>query len=112
MKKLPPEPRIPATGGFVMRVNELFKEAALIVNQLVDRVVTPTGVVSVAVGASPYAYSVPRDGSLVVAGGSGVSLSYIRQGVTTVLGSVPIVPVKEGDTVRITYTTAPTVTLI
>ncbi len=113
MRKLPVEPRIPMTlGSLIQRVNELFRAFALTVNELVDRADTPLSVSAVTVGASPYDYEAPRDGFVSIVGGTLTSVSYVRQGVPTSLGVVPVVPVKKGDTVRIAYTLAPTVTLI
>ena len=112
MKKLPVEPRLPIGAGLVQRVNELFRAAALAVNELIDKAETPLSVSSVTVGASPFDYTASRDGSLSIVGGTVSAVAYVRQGVSTSLGAVTLVPVKSGDTVRITYTVAPTVVLI
>lgn len=113
MRKLPVEPRIPlALASVVQRVNELFRATALVVNELIDRTDTPLSVESVTVGASPFDYEAPRDGFVSIVGGVVSAVAYVREGVSTSLGVVAVVPVKKGDTVRITYTAAPAVTLI
>lgn len=112
MKKLPVEPRLTSGVGLVLRVNELFRAVALSVNELIDRVSTPLSVSAVTVGASPFDYEASRDGFVSIVGGVVSAVAYVRQGVSTSLGVVAVVPVKKGDTVRITYTVAPAVTLI
>ena len=112
MKKLPVEPRLPNQVGLVQRVNELFRAVALSVNELIDRVSTPLSVSAVTVGASPFDYVAARDGFVSIVGGTVSAVAYVREGVSTSLGVVAVVPAKKGDTVRITYTVAPTVTLI
>lgn len=112
MKKLPVEPRLPSGAGLVLRVNELFRSIALTVNEMIDRVSTPLSVSAVTVGASPFDYEASRDGFVSIVGGVVSAVAYVRQGVSTSLGVVAVVPVKKGDTVRITYTVAPTVRLV
>lgn len=112
MKKLPVEPRLPDGFGAMLRVNELFRAAALSINELIDRISTPMSVSAVTVGASPFEYVAARDGFVSIVGGTVSAVAYVREGVSTSLGVVAVVPVKKGDTVRITYTVAPSVTLI
>ena len=110
MRKLPVEPRLP--NGSWQRVNELFRAFALAVNELIDRTSTPLSVSAVTVGASPFDYTAPRDGFVSIVGGTVTAVALIREGVSTSLGVVAVVPVKKGDTVRVTYAVAPAVTLI
>lgn len=110
MRKLPVEPRLP--NGSWQRANELFRLVALAVNELVDRISTPLSVSAVTVGASPFDYVAARDGFVSIVGGTVSAVAYVREGVSTSLGVVAVVPVKKGDTVRITYTVAPTVRLV
>lgn len=111
--RLNEEPRLPPESSrLVVRLTDILRELLRTVNGLLSRSDTPLTVTSVTVGASPFSYLAPSDGFLSIAGGSGVSSAYIRQGTSVSLGSASVVPVKRGDTVRITYTTAPTVTLI
>ena len=64
---------------------------------------------TITVGASPYTYTVPFTGSVLVKGGTVSVVSLIRQGVTTITGLVSgFVPVSRSDQVQITYTAAPT----
>lgn len=112
MKKLPVEPRLPAGFGAIQRINELFRLVALAVNELIDHVSTPLSVSAVTVGASPFNYVATRDGFVSIVGGTVSAVTYVREGVSTSLGVVAVVPVKKGDTVRITYTVAPAVTLV
>lgn len=112
MKKLPVEPRLPSGAGLVLRVNELFRSIALTVNEMIDRVSTPLDVLAVTVGASPFDYVAARDGFVSIVGGTVSAVALVRQGASTSLGVVAVVPVKKGDTVRITYTVAPTVKLV
>jgi hypothetical protein len=116
MRKLPFEPRIPRGDllSLTQRVNELFKEAALTVNALVDRSMTPVGAaVTPAVGASPASFTAPSDGLYVVAGGTVSALDYGRSGAFVGLGvTAGPVPIKQGDVLRVTYTVAPVVRFI
>ena len=112
MKKLPVEPRLPSGAGMIQRVNELFRAVALAVNEVIDRISTPLSVSAVTVGASPFDYTAPRDGFVSIVGGTVSAVAYVREGASTSLGVVAVVPVKRGDTVRITYTVAPTVRLV
>ena len=112
MKKLPVEPRLPSGAGMVQRINELFRAVALSVNELIDQTATPLSVSAVTVGASPFDYTATRDGFVSIVGGTVSAVAYVREGVSTSLGVVAVVPVKRGDTVRITYTVAPTVVLV
>ena len=103
---------MPSGAGLVQRVNELFRAIALTVNEMIDRVSTPLDVLTVTVGASPFDYLAHRDGFVSIVGGTVSAVAFVREGVSTSLGVVAVVPVKKGDTVRITYTVAPAVTLV
>jgi hypothetical protein len=69
--------------------------------------VAQPGVVLV-VGASPFTYTAPANGTLCVVGGSISDISYIRQGTTlnTGAGNGPI-PMSRTDQVKITYSSVP-----
>ena len=112
MNKLPVEPRLPSGAGMVQRVNELFRAVALSLNEAIDRISTPLSVSAVTVGSSPFDYTAPRDGFVSIVGGTVSAVAYVREGVSTSLGVVAVVPVKKGDAVRITYTVAPTVVIV
>ena len=69
--------------------------------------------VAITVGASPFT-TVARAGGVVVVQGGTVSLVELgRNGVFTTLGvTAGAVPVSQDDSVRVTYTVAPTMTFI
>jgi hypothetical protein len=68
---------------------------------------------AVTVGASPYAYSAPERGAVLVTGGVVSAVTYSRDGATTyampVSGSFPV---GTGDIVTVTYTVAPTMAFV
>ena len=74
---------------------------------------SPQAAQAPAVGVSPYSFAVPANGSFVVSGGT-VSLIQLTRGRATVgLGVTSgIFPASTGDTFKITYTVAPTVTFL
>ena len=111
--KVTVEPRLPGfTDKLPVRLTDLLREFARAINDLVSRTDTPLSVTAVTVTASPFTYTATADGFLSIRGGVVTGLAYVRQGVSTTLGSAAVVPVKKGDAVVITYTTAPTVVLI
>lgn len=66
---------------------------------------------SVAVGASPVTLTAADPGFYVITGGAVTMLSLTRQGLTVNLPTTLVqVVVSAGDTLTITYTSAPTVT--
>lgn len=71
---------------------------------------TAPAVQAVTPGASPYTFTAPDPGKLVVQGGT-VSLIELGRGSTFVTTGLTsgIVPVARGDLVRVTYTVVPTV---
>lgn len=73
----------------------------------------PENVSPVTLGASPYTYTAPRGGTLIVTGGTVAAIAFSRDGVTfysmLTAGSFPV---GAADRVRITYTVAPTVTFV
>ena len=74
-------------------------------NGAASAAVTPTG--------SPYTYPAPRDGLLVITGGTVTLIEYGRTGTFTTLGiTAGPVNVLAGDSVRVTYSVAPTITMI
>lgn len=116
MNKLPNDPALPADVGLMRkRLTDLFRWAALTVNELVDSSDTPISAAAAqTLSGSPYVFTDPvNDGLLVVRGGTVSLIEYGRQGAFTTLGiTAGLIPVKAGDSVRITYTVTPTVTLI
>jgi hypothetical protein len=111
--KLNDDPRLPPGGQMlVIKLTDLFREIIRALNEVMSRTDTPlTAASSLTVTASPFTYAASSDGCVSVVGGAVTVLAYGRQGAfTTISGG--LVPVKRGDSVRITYTVAPTVTFI
>lgn len=109
------EPRLPRDAvGLAVRLTDLLRVILRQINALTARSDTPvTAATSVTVGASPYEYLADADGLVVVVGGTVSALAYGRRGGFTALGLVAgLVPIKAGDSVRITYAVAPTVSFI
>lgn len=68
---------------------------------------------AVTVGASPYSYTANRDGYLAVTGGTVTKQEYGRTGVYTDVGLLTsMLPILQGDTMRVTHTATPTITFI
>lgn len=74
---------------------------------------TGAALVTVTTGASPYTYAATAVGHLVVDGGTVTALS-LKRGTQSVSlpVSTPLVPMDNGDSLVITYTSAPTLTWI
>lgn len=73
----------------------------------------PSQVEPVTVGASPFDFTSSEPGSLVVRAGTVSAISLVRGGSALALGVTSgLIPVGIDDTIRITYTVAPTVTFI
>lgn len=72
----------------------------------------PPRPIVITIGASPYLYTAPFAGWVVINGGTVSSITFSRDGATffTVPGGV--VPVAQGDQVIVTYSVAPTMTMI
>lgn len=67
----------------------------------------------VTVGASPFTYDANDSGLLIITGGTVSLIEYGRNSTFTNTGLISgIVPLADGDRVRITYTVVPTVTFI
>jgi hypothetical protein len=68
---------------------------------------------AVTVGASPFTYTATSDGNLIVTGGAVSLIEYGRGGIFTDIGLTSgIVPLFNGDSVRVTHAGAPTMTFI
>ena len=69
--------------------------------------------VALTLGASPYTYAAVAVGHLVIEGGTVTAISLTRGTQTINLPpATPLVPLDNGDAVKITYSSAPTVTWI
>lgn len=68
---------------------------------------------AIVLGASPFTYDVVANGIVIVQGGTVSLIEYGRNGAFTDVGvTAGPIPVNEGDQVRVTYTVAPTMTLV
>lgn len=76
---------------------------------------TPTQNLSaVTVGNSPFSFTAPAGGTLIVNGGSVSKAEYSRDGLTfyTTGQTNGMFPLSQGDVLRITYSGAPTLTFV
>jgi hypothetical protein len=68
---------------------------------------------AITVTASPFSYTATNSGTVLVAGGTVSAIELGRNGVFTSTGvTAGVVPVSEGDAVRVTYTVVPTMTFV
>lgn len=73
----------------------------------------PATAENVVVGASPFSYTAPRQGMLLMSGGTVSLIQYGRGGTMFTMGVLAgPVGVMAGDVVRITYAVAPTLTFL
>lgn len=74
----------------------------------------PANEVGVTLGASPYTYSAPVRGSVIVNGGTVTVIAFSRDGVTfyTTGQTSGMFLLNAADQLRITYAVAPTVTFV
>ncbi len=73
---------------------------------------SPSPEISITVGASPYAYTAPDRGAVIVSGGtvSAISMKRINSHATGITAGV--IPVGRGDILTVTYSVAPTMTFM
>lgn len=78
------------------------------------RRIPPAREAAVTPGASPYTYSAPVGGALIVQGGTVTLIEFSRDGVTWFDTGViaGMLPVNAADQLRITYAVAPTLTFV
>jgi len=70
-------------------------------------------VAAITVSASPFTYTAPAAGSVVVTGGTVSAIALIRQGTTVATGlTTGLIPVSRFDQVKVTYSVVPTMTFI
>ncbi len=74
----------------------------------------PAAEVAVTLGASPYIYSAPVRGSVIINGGTVSAVAFSRDGVTfyTTGQTAGMFALNASDQLRITYTVLPTVTFV
>ncbi len=79
------------------------------------RGLAPENVAAITLGASPYVYTAPRGGRVIVNGGTVTALEFSRDGGTTYYNcgvTAGVIPLNATDFLRITYAVAPTVTFV
>jgi hypothetical protein len=64
------------------------------------------------VSASPTSFTASQRGTVAVSGGTLTAVSLLRGSTTVALGTSRVIPVSNGDIVRVTYTVAPTMSFI
>lgn len=73
-----------------------------------------TGVLEeVAVTASPFVYQAQSSGFMVISGGSGITINYVRNGVSKLIGLTSgqfLIP--KGDSLSVIYLTAPDMSFV
>jgi hypothetical protein len=68
---------------------------------------------AISVGASPFTYTAPSDGTVVISGGTVSAVGWSRDGTTFfVLPIAGAIPVSRADLVKITHTGAPTASFL
>lgn len=73
----------------------------------------PQPVAPITVGASPFTYTAPFAGTVVVTGGSVSTIAMIRHGTSVATGlTSALIPVSRGDQVQVAYVSAPTMTFV
>lgn len=69
--------------------------------------------ISVAPSGSPYTYTAPSNGLLLVSAGTVTLIEYVRLGSLYVVGLLAgAIPVARGDGIKLTYVVAPTVSFV
>lgn len=78
------------------------------------RGLAPAAEVPVTPGASPYTYTAPVKGFLILSGGTVSAVAFSRDGTTFYSYGVTAgpFPLNAADRIRITYTVAPTLTFV
>lgn len=112
--KLSEEPRLPGNTSLVQRLTDILRPMLRQLNAVTTRTDTPiTAPSAVTVGASPFVATAASDGVMTVTGGTVSLIEYGRQGAYTTLGiTAGLIPIKQGDTVRVTYTVSPNMVFV
>ena len=74
--------------------------------------VPPGAETAVTVGTSPFTYTAPRGGAVIVQGGIVSAISFARVSSHVTGATQGLFPVSSGDMITITYTGVPTVTFV
>lgn len=67
---------------------------------------------SVTVAASPFTYTAPRAGSVIVSGGTVSQIQFTRAASYVTGATAGVIPVGSGDQLTITYSVKPTITFV
>jgi hypothetical protein len=82
-------------------------------DELLSRLVAPPAPAAIVVGASPYTFTAPYNGCVVVSGGTVSLVQLGRAGVFLATGvTTGVFPVSAGDQIKVTYTVAPTMNFL
>jgi hypothetical protein len=95
-----PYPESPNSAALMLAYDDLLPDPAQIAPV---QVLTP--------GSSPWTYQALQNGSVVISGGSVSAVTLSRDGATFYAVAVGQVTMKRGDSVKITYSSTPTVVL-
>lgn len=98
-----PGPQVPALQGMRHVFSDIWY---LFLSSIVN---PPSAYLAVTPGASPFKYTAPEDGNLIVSGGNVSAITLTRSGTVIPTGATagPI-PMAKNDLATITYTVAPT----
>lgn len=111
-----PQNTVPIAGAAVPSGDyvRFFGSIARGFTQLFAGTTTPQDASAVTVGASPFTYVAASAGGLHIAGGTVSAVALIRNAVSYAVTPAAglIIPVSAGDSVKVTYTAAPTLHLL
>lgn len=107
MTTRPPSSLMPISTNEGMVTEQWFRYLAALSTSSGGKAVTAT------VGGSPFTYTAPSAGHVLVSGGTVSAISLTRGRTTIATGMTSgFVPVSAGDAVTVTYTVAPAVTFL
>jgi hypothetical protein len=85
----------------------------LLLTEVADATPVAQPTAAITVGGSPFSYTAPFAGTVVVQGGTVSAIALVRQGTSTTTGlTVGVFPVSRGDVVAVTYTGTPTMSFL
>jgi hypothetical protein len=111
-----PQGQVPIAATMVPELTYLrfFASIMRAIGQLQGGTRSPQDASAVATGASPFTYVAASAGSLHIAGGTVSAVALIRgaasYAITPATGQ--IIPISAGDSVKVTYTAAPTLNFL
>lgn len=82
-------------------------------DEYLAKLVAPPAPPAVVVGTSPYTFTAPRSGCVVISGGTVSLVQLGRAGTFLSTGLITgIIPVSPNDQITVTYVVAPTITFL